>query len=305
MGTLRNIQPLARFGPCYWDLRDSVFIGECKLEVGNDGVGELLNKLGHLDTTPHMNARMRGFIFDAKECWLIESIALKCVAYKRVPWSMSLLEYVATMQSPAKLGFLFSPLTLLPYSSPHLDFLVVRQPLKQCEGKGTMEELQQLATATLCGRLHTYLKALVEECGGTYMCAPRKSYERCVQKVEQDCGGDYSRLLDVERATGLFEQAEDMLLCLRRLREGEGDQGQGERKPQDPPSPSSSSVVVHVPSSSSVVSPFLSSTPSPRALPPLLLRVLRCKDRLNLPLLSGYRDILLNVWSQASWRSCS
>jgi len=84
---LRGAQPLARFGPCYWDLRDSVFIGECKLKVKNDGVGELLNKLGHLDTTVHMNARMRGFIFDAEECWLIESIAMKGVTLKRVPWT--------------------------------------------------------------------------------------------------------------------------------------------------------------------------------------------------------------------------
>jgi len=152
-----------------------------------------------------------------------------------------------------------------------------------------MEELQQLATATLCGRLHTYLKSLVEECGGTYMWTPRKSYERCVQKVEQDCEGDFSRLLDVERATGLFEQAEDMLLCLRRVSRG-GGQGEG-RAGQE----SSSSVVVHVPSS--VDSPTSSSSsvtpPSPRGLLPF--RVLRCKDRLNSPLASGYRDILLNV----------
>jgi len=84
---LRKTQPLARFGPCYWDLRDSVFIGECKLKVNNAGVGELLNKLGHLDTTERANERMRGFIFDAEECWLIEAMALKCVRYKRVPWT--------------------------------------------------------------------------------------------------------------------------------------------------------------------------------------------------------------------------
>jgi len=64
-----------------------VFIGECKLKVKNDGVGELLNKLRHLDTTEHANERMRGFIFDAEECWLIEAMTLKCVKYKRVPWT--------------------------------------------------------------------------------------------------------------------------------------------------------------------------------------------------------------------------
>jgi len=117
-----------------------------------------------------------------------------------------------------------------------------------------MEELEQLATAKLCGKLHAYLKSLVEECGGTYVSAIRKSYERCVQKVEQECDGDYSRLLDVERATGLFEQAEDMLLCLRRVR-GAGQ----EHKPQDPP------VVVHVPSP--CVSIIIFCHPSSRTAP--------------------------------------
>jgi len=174
--------------------------------------------------------------------------------YANQSHSRELLEYVANMESPAKLGssrffssltpfraffVFFSKTSQLFIPPPNISksrilffaFLVVRQPLKQREGKGSMEELQQLATATLCGRLHTYLKSLVEECGGTYLCAPRKSYERCMQKVEQECEGDYSRLLDVERATGLFEQAEDMLLCLRRVRGG-GERQEGEGQEQ-------------------------------------------------------------------------
>jgi len=139
---------------------------------------------------------------------------------------------------------------------------VVKQPLKQAEGKGTMDELEQLASSRLCGRLHAHLKALVEDSGGTYLCAPRKSYERCVQKVKQEYLGDYSKLLDLERATGLFEQAEDMLRCLQNVR--------GEHNS----------------------SSFLTSSPSSSAIS---IRVLRCKDRVNKPLPSGYRDILINL----------
>jgi len=140
-----------------------------------------------------------------------------------------------------------------------------------------MEELEQLASSRLCGRLHAHLKMIVEKCGGTYDCAPRKSYQRCVQKVEQEYGNDYSKLLDLERATGCFEQAGDMLQCLRRLQEEVEERF--------------SSL-----SSSSFVSP--SSSPSSSSLSPssaCSLRVVRCKDRLNKPLESGYRDILLNV----------
>jgi len=60
-------------------------------------------------------------------------------------------------------------------------------------------------------------------------------------------------------------------------------------------------VVIHAPSSvvspsSSSSSPSSSAASSSVAPPPrVLLRVLRCKDRLNSPKSSGYRDILLNV----------
>lgn len=91
------------------------------------------------------------------------------------------------------------------------------------------------------------------------MCPPHS--DRCVEKVMKEYGGDFSKLLDLERATGLFEQAEDMLRCLRRVQE----------------EPSSSLSSSSASSSSST------------------MRVLRCKDRLNKPLDSGYRDILLNV----------
>jgi len=151
----------------------------------------------------------------------------------------------------------------------------VRQPLQQHEGKGSMEELKSLSNARLCARLHASLKAIVEECGGAYLCAPRKSFEHCVQKVEQEYKGDYGKLLDLERATGLFEQAENMLRCVKRV-QGEiiGGGSVTLHTHQSPSSPSSSSSSV---------------------------RVVRFKDRMNVPLGdSGYRDLMLNVCDQES-----
>jgi len=73
-------------------------------------------------------------------------------SYANQPHLRELLDYVATMKSPVKLGFLFSLVLPGPCFCFHSSRLVVRQPLRQCEGKGNMEELEQLATATLCNR---------------------------------------------------------------------------------------------------------------------------------------------------------
>jgi len=137
----------------------------------------------------------------------------------------------------------------------------VKQPLKD---HSKYEELEALARVS--GPLHELLETIVQECGGTYRGAPRKSYDRCVQKVKQDYGGDYSRLLDLERGMGLFEDADDMLKCLQRLHEKR-------------PSLSQVMEVMKV---------------------PISIKVVRCKDRLNKPLESGYRDILLNVCEERS-----
>ena len=59
-----------------------------------------------------------------------------------------------------------------------------------------------------------------------------------MQKVEQEYEGDYSKLLDLERATGLFEQSEDVLHCLQRM-------ARGARQAEE------SKLVLHLPSSSS------------------------------------------------------
>ena len=116
-----------------------------------------------------------------------------------------------------------------------------------------MEELEKLASAEFCQRLHATMRSMVEACGGTYLRADRKSRGRCAQKVTKDYGGDYSKLLDVERATGLFKDSNSMLKCLQLFRDRNQEQGQEQ----------------------------------------FWVGLLRCKDRLNSPLESGY--LLLNV----------
>lgn len=92
---------------------------------------------------------------------------------------------------------------------------VIKQPLGA--NKNSLEGLQELASAQVCTGLHRRLKGLVEGHGGVYTSGSRKRLDRCVQKVEADYGGDYARLLDLERGMGLFERTEDMLRCLRSL----------------------------------------------------------------------------------------
>ena len=170
-----------------------------------------------------------------------------------------------------------------------------------------MEELEQLASGRVCSRVHARLKAVVELCGGTYVCAPRKSHERCVQKVEQEYLGDYGKLLDLERATGLFEQAEDMLRCLKMLRGEEKEEEQGEQGEQEGEREVQAEVMVHMGQSScssSSFSPSSSSSSSPpsssSSSSAVSLAVVRCKDRVSSPLSSGYRDLLLNVCEAGS-----
>jgi len=190
--------------------------------------------------------------------------------WTKVVFPSSPLSFLPFAPLPAAL-FLFVCFFLFQNQKKILDilffaFLVVRQPLRQCEGKGNMEELEQLATATLCGKLYTYLKSLVEECGGTYMCAPRKSYERCVQEVEQECEGDYS-MLDVERGAVRAGVGHAALLA-------EGLQGRRRDKEKK------------------------KIAPAPRAAvqgPPQLSLVERLPRSCS----------MCAMWCQASWRSCS
>ena len=56
--------------------------------------------------------------------------------------------------------------------------------------------------------LHAALERLVTKAGGEYVHGPTKKVERIKEKAENDYEGDVARVVDVERATGLFDSLE-------------------------------------------------------------------------------------------------
>ena len=56
--------------------------------------------------------------------------------------------------------------------------------------------------------LHAALEGLVTKAGGEYVHGPTKKVERIKEKAENDYEGDVARVVDVERATGLFDSLE-------------------------------------------------------------------------------------------------
>jgi serine/threonine-protein kinase len=133
----------------------------------------------------------------------------------------------------------------------HSSSSAVHQPL----AANSLECLAALAQQA-AGRLHQVMRRVVEEHNGKYLQALTKSNHRVVQKVREEYGGKFNRLLDLERATGLFNLATDVGDCLSAL-----------------------SAEAEV-------------------------EVARCKDRLNVGLASGYRDVLLNVRDRDSGFVC-
>jgi hypothetical protein len=58
--------------------------------------------------------------------------------------------------------------------------------------------------------LHAALEGLVTKAGGEYVHGPTKKVERIKEKAENDYQGDVARVVDVERATGLFDSVETL-----------------------------------------------------------------------------------------------
>ena len=58
--------------------------------------------------------------------------------------------------------------------------------------------------------LHAALERLVTKAGGEYVHGPKKKVERIKEKAENDYEGDVARVVDVERATGLFDSLESL-----------------------------------------------------------------------------------------------
>jgi len=98
----------------------------------------------------------------------------------------------------------------LPFESQDL-----AQPI-QLKGPSAFEELSKLADLGGAA-LHQAMQQAVQMSRGKYDRAPRKSEPSCLAKAQDSLGGDYSRLLDIERATGVFEEGNEMSSCLEEL----------------------------------------------------------------------------------------
>ena len=62
------------------------------------------------------------------------------------------------------------------------------------------------------------LEGLVQDAGGAYNVGPQKKEGRIKQKAEDDYGDDVARVVDVERATGVFDSVDEMSLAITRLK---------------------------------------------------------------------------------------
>ncbi|CAH0363824.1 unnamed protein product [Pelagomonas calceolata] len=63
------------------------------------------------------------------------------------------------------------------------------------------------------------LRRFVQDAGGEYKRGPRKSKSRIRQKTEKDYGGDVARVVDLERATGIFDSVDDLSFAISLLRD--------------------------------------------------------------------------------------
>ena len=71
--------------------------------------------------------------------------------------------------------------------------------------------------------LHEALEGLVTRAGGEYVHGPQKAAERIAEKAKNDYDGDVARVVDVERATGLFDSLDDLNAAVSVLREASSD----------------------------------------------------------------------------------
>ena len=68
------------------------------------------------------------------------------------------------------------------------------------------------------GAMLESLAHVVQATGGEYERGPRKKPHRILQKAQDDYGNDLARVVDVERATGIFDSADDLSEAILVLR---------------------------------------------------------------------------------------
>mmetsp|Transcript_24999 Transcript_24999/g.57947 ORF Transcript_24999/g.57947 Transcript_24999/m.57947 type:complete len:1793 (+) Transcript_24999:178-5556(+) len=75
-----------------------------------------------------------------------------------------------------------------------------------------LAEADEIAT-----EFHSALKGIVETYGGEYQQGPNKSRARAVEKIENDYGGDHTKLVDVVRSSAVFYTFAQLTLAVQAL----------------------------------------------------------------------------------------
>ena len=97
------------------------------------------------------------------------------------------------------------------------DFTPAEPPKCALPEGSSMDALIELASRH--GRLLLEsLAHVVQATGGEYSRGPRKAPHRIQQKAENDYGNELARVVDVERATGIFDSADDLSEAISVLR---------------------------------------------------------------------------------------
>ncbi|KAK7240524.1 hypothetical protein SO694_00111045 [Aureococcus anophagefferens] len=97
------------------------------------------------------------------------------------------------------------------------DFSPEEPPRCALREGATVDELEELASVR-AEAMHAALEQPVKESGGAYYQGPRKGTLRIKEKAEHDYGGDVARVVDVERATGVYGTANDFNAAISKLR---------------------------------------------------------------------------------------
>ena len=97
------------------------------------------------------------------------------------------------------------------------DFTPAEPPRCALPDGATVESLVALASEH-AEAMHWALEKPVKESGGAYYQGPRKGTLRIKEKAEADYEGDVARVVDVERATGVYGTANDFNAAISKLR---------------------------------------------------------------------------------------
>jgi len=108
-----------------------------------------------------------------------------------------------------------------------------RQPTPRQSSKVKNLDALLNDAAEVAPEFHEQLRCIVTEHGGVYNPGPNKSRARAVEKIENDYGGDHTKLVDVVRSSAIFADFKQLTLAVEALLDGgvtPGSVGRGGNK---------------------------------------------------------------------------